>query len=59
MPNMDYCKFENTLAELRQCYDNFYDVQSVSEIKSRSELIELCKLIVVDCGYQVFKTEKM
>ena len=50
MPNMDYCKFENTLADLRQCYDSMDidDDASDYEKRARQSLLLLCKSIVDD-----------
>jgi len=49
MSNMSYCRFENTLQDLRDCYDNIDDDDlSETEEQAREELIELCKDIVGD-----------
>lgn len=49
MPNMSYCRFENTLRDLRDCYDNLdSDTVSQGEAKAREALIELCKQIAGD-----------
>lgn len=45
MANMGYCRFENTLRDLRECYDHLDDELSDREIKYRRRLIELCSLI--------------
>ena len=44
---MSYCRFENTLRDLRDCYDNMdgYDL-SKSEFYARKQMIELCINIV-------------
>ena len=44
---MSYCRFENTLRDLRDCYDNIdgYDL-SESEFYARKQMIELCINIV-------------
>lgn len=41
MSNMSYCRFENTLADLEDCYDNIEDTidMSVEEAKARIKLI--------------------
>jgi len=47
MANMSYCRFENTLSDLRDCYDNMdRDDLSQSEFYMRRHMIELCKSIV-------------
>ena len=46
MSNMGYCKFENTLRDLKDCEDTIGDKsESESEEKARKRLIELCKQI--------------
>ena len=50
MANMSYCRFENTLRDLRDCYDNMdgYDL-SESEFYARKRMIELCIEIASGC----------
>ncbi len=45
MANMSYCKFENTLKDLRDCWNNFDDCESGSEEEARKRLVKLCKEI--------------
>lgn len=45
MSNMSYCRFENTLRDLRDCYENMDDECSKLEDEFRSKLIMLCKRI--------------
>ena len=46
MANMSYCRFENTLSDLRDCYRNIDETDlSRTEIAARKQLIELCQLI--------------
>jgi len=43
MANMSYCRFENTLRDLRDCYRNMdSDDLSKSEFNARKQMIELC-----------------
>ncbi len=47
MGNMSYCRFENTLKNLRDCYKDmsetdFYEL-SETEQQARNKLIALCK----------------
>ena len=44
MSNMSYCRFQNTLKDLRDCYEN-PNVNSDDEKKAKDELIELCRQI--------------
>jgi hypothetical protein len=66
MSNMSYCRFENTLRDLRDCYHNMNDlpygseqpeddedgqsVLSQDETEARTSLIALCKRIVEEYG---------
>ena len=43
MANMNYCRFDNTLADLRDCYEHMDDNDlSKDEQQARQELIRLC-----------------
>ena len=57
MPNMSYCRFENTLIDLRDCYDHMDDVDhqelSETEEKARKRMIKLCCEIADNYGYEV------
>ncbi len=46
MANMSYCRFENTLRDLRDCKEHLRDELSWEETKFRVALVELCKEIV-------------
>lgn len=46
MPNMSYCRFENTARDLADCLEHIGDNLSESEHKSRQKLVELCEEIV-------------
>lgn len=49
MGNMSYCRFENTLAGLQDCYEHIRDSDlSESESLARHHLIEMCKYIAED-----------
>jgi len=54
MSNMGYCRFTNTLEDLRDCYNNMADVEELSEIEviSRRKLIVLSKMIVKEYGHE-------
>lgn len=49
---MSYCRFENTLNDLGDCYDhmNEKDDLSDSEKRARFKLIQMCKDIVEEYG---------
>ena len=49
MANMSYCRFENTLKDLRDCYNNMgNDDLSQSEFYARRHMIELCRSIAFE-----------
>jgi hypothetical protein len=50
MANMSYCRFENTLRDLNDCYHNMTDKLDGSELDARRNLIELCILIAQEYG---------
>jgi hypothetical protein len=54
MSNMSYCRFQNTLSDLDDCYEAM-DEQSPSdeELKARRSLIRLCALIADDYRHEV------
>ena len=44
MSNMSYCRFQNTLADLRDCKDNMLEGElSRSEHEARLALLRMCK----------------
>jgi len=47
MANMSYCRFQNTLMDLLDCYDNlFNDLESEEEIRARERLVRVCRDIL-------------
>jgi len=48
MANMSYCRFENTFRDLEDCHEHVDDDLDGSELRYRTKLIELCRLIVDD-----------
>lgn len=52
MSNMSYCRFQNTLADLRDCFDAMNedddDLGDLSEYEAEAKykLIELCRTII-------------
>lgn len=54
MSNMGYCRFENTLGDLQDCYDNMDEKErNESEDKARKRMIALCVDIALDYGHEV------
>jgi len=56
MSNMHYCRFRNTLSDLRDVYNDF-DAESYDEAYARVRLLELCKKIV-DSHYEYLENYK-
>ena len=54
MSNMSYCRFQNTLSDLRDCYhalqDGAAEELSAEETRARDSLIELCRSVTEDFG---------
>jgi hypothetical protein len=49
MANMSYCRFVNTLQDLRDCYEHMDDEDlSEAEQKARVRLVTLCQRIADD-----------
>ncbi len=50
MSNMHYCRFENTLDDLIDCYDAMLEEDmnelSENEKKAKEQLIKICKKII-------------
>jgi hypothetical protein len=56
--NMSYCRFENTLAALRECNEALADVMSLddlpeSEARAARKLVKLCASIAGDWEHDV------
>lgn len=52
MANMSYCRFENTLSDLEDCYENWdgRDELSHDEERAKKRLLQVCQNIVGDYG---------
>lgn len=46
MANMSYCRFRNTLNDLRDCSGHIGDFLEKDEHEARKKIVELCKAIV-------------
>ena len=46
MANMSYCRFENALQDLLDCYEHLDEDLSRSEDYARHDLVELCRQIL-------------
>ena len=55
MPNMSYCRFQNTYLDLLDCANNLGDKDlSDSEKMARKNLLELCKEMIEDFEFNNF-----
>lgn len=50
MGNMAYCRFENTVRDLQDCFDFWEEAVGDGEKKARARLLKLCKEIVKEYG---------
>jgi hypothetical protein len=50
MGNMSYCRFQNTLTDLRDCYESWEEELSPEEERARARLLKLCVDIAADFG---------
>jgi hypothetical protein len=46
MPNMSYCRFENTYRDLLDCLDNMNEQLSKSEAGYKESLVDVCREII-------------
>ncbi len=61
MSNMSYCRFRNTLSDLRDCYDdNIEDLPTdVEEARARRRLVRLCITIAAEAeDYEGIEEDK-
>jgi hypothetical protein len=58
MANMSYCRFNNTLQDLWDCYYNMDDNLGEREASARRGMIELCRDIVEEYSYLLEKEEE-
>ena len=52
MSNMGYCRFQNTLTDLQNCYSNWDEELSYEEKEAQILLLETCQQIVNEYGYE-------
>lgn len=52
MSNMAYCRFQNTVDDLKDCYDHLFDEDlSHDEQRAREGLIRICKDIAAEIDW--------
>jgi len=47
---MSYCRMENTSADLKDCYRNWNDAESESELNHRDKILKTCEDIAMNYG---------
>lgn len=54
MPNMSYCRFQNTVRDLADCEEHLDDTLTGDEKDARDRLIRICKRIAeqAEADYQ-------
>ncbi len=61
MPNMSYCRFQNTRLDLRDCYDwlgeNSHSDLSNDEQEAFKRMVKLCLSIVEDYAPEILNKE--
>ena len=56
MANMSYCRFQNTVGDLQDCWDNIdAGYLSEEEKSARERLIKICVDVALDYGHEVGK----
>ena len=55
--NMSYCRFENTLGDIRDCEANLFDDLEGREFRARKKLVEIC-VEIAKCASQVMELEE-
>lgn len=52
MSNMSYCRFQNTLLDLRDCQSALWEEEELSEAeeKAKKRLIQVCQEIAEEFG---------
>ncbi len=58
MANMSYCKFENTVKDLRDCDRGFEECESIEEAKARYRLLKLCHEMAENYDLESFTVEQ-
>ena len=57
--NMSYCRFQNTLGDLRDCQENILaDGLSKEERRARRELVEICREIALVSDEELKRLDK-
>ncbi len=58
MPNMSYCRFQNTANDLMDCWDNFDADLTGDEFKAREQIRKIAEWIVEQYGDRKFEEKE-
>lgn len=56
MSNMSYCRFQNTVKDLEDCWYNLDKPRDDDEDKAFKRMIKLCCDIAIDYGHKIGRT---
>lgn len=56
--NMSYCRFQNTMKDLRDCEEHITDKLSGDEFRARKILISICNTISQEYGDRDWREDK-
>lgn len=58
MSNMSYCRFRNTLSDLRDCHEWMNETGDLmeEEVQARLRMIKLCRQIDEEYGHEIDET---
>ena len=54
---MSYCRFQNTVKDLRDCHNNLFEELEGNEKLARIELVHTCMDILMDLGVSISEDE--
>ena len=57
MANMSYCRWENTLDDLRDCAEHVNDPVDGSEARARASLLEIAADMLEEVGVTIGRSE--
>ena len=57
MANMSYCRWENTLDDLRDCAEHVHDPVDGSEARARASLLEIAADMLEEVGVTIDRSE--
>lgn len=52
MSNMNYCRFQNTLEDLQDCYEHLRDYYPFTEEEKRARMALILMCVKIAAGYE-------